>query len=157
MRILRDLEFDKVCVRSAAAMLFCAAVLIVCGAARDPGGSAGIFALAAGDIAACVVISLYECTFAYAAANAVLTNAGNVGGYAEFVKKSGRVFFVTGAVSRVVKLFFLMLPCSGGSEFVSGAVLIIDASVSWIIPMKILENRRAAFLVEEKRTSGSVC
>lgn len=151
MRILRDLEFDKVCGRSAAAMLFCAAVLIICGAVRDLGGSAGIFASAAGDIAACAVISLYECTFAYAAANAV---SKNVGGYAEFTQKSGRVFFVTGAVSRVVKLFFLMLPCSGGSEFVGGAVLIIDASVSWIIPMKILENRRAAFLIQKTKVSA---
>ncbi len=154
MRILRDMEFDKVCGRSAAAMLFCAAVLIVCGTVRDLGGSAGIFASAAGDIAACAVISLYECTFAYAAANAVSKNVGNVGGYAEFVQKSGRVFFVTGAISRVVKLFFLLLPCSGGSEFVGGAVLIIDASVSWIIPMKILENRRAAFLIQKTKVSA---
>ncbi len=154
MRILKDLEFDKVCGRTAAAMLFCAAVLIVCGTVRDMGGTAEIFASAAGDIAACAVISMYECTFAYAAANAV---SRNVGDYAEFVWKSGRVFIVSGAVSRTVKLFFLMLPCSGGSEFVGGAVLIIDASVSWIIPMKILENRRAAFLVEKAQTSGSAC
>ncbi len=154
MSILRYLEFDKVCGRTAAAMLFCVVVLIVCGAVRDLGGSAGIFAEAAGDIAACAVISLYECTFSYAAANAV---SKNVGDYAEFVRKSGRVFIVSGAVSRTVKLFFLMLPCSGGLEFVGGAVLIIDAMVSWIIPMKVLENRRAAFLFEKTQTSGSVC
>lgn len=146
MRILRDLEFDKACGRSAAAMLFCVAVLVVCGSVRDLGGSAGIFASWAGDIAACAVISLYECTFAYSAANAV---SKNVGGYAEFVQKSGRVFFVTGAVSRAVKLFFLLLPCAGGSEFVGGMVLIIDAAISWTFPMKILENRRAAFLIQK--------
>lgn len=148
MRILKDLEFDKVCGRSAAVMLFCAAVLIVCGAVRDMGGTAGIFASAAGDIAACVVISLYECTFAYAASNAA---SKNVGDYAEFVQKSGRVFFISGAVSRVVKLFFLLLPCSG---IIGGVVLIIDASVSWIIPMKILERRRAAFLVQTTKVSA---
>lgn len=147
MRILRDLEFDKACGRSAAAMLFCVAVLTVCGAVRGLGGSAAVFAAAAGDIAACAVISLYECTFAYAAANAV---SKNVGGYAEFVQKSGRVFFVTGAVSRSVKLIFLLLPCSG---IIGGAVLVVDAAFSWIIPMKILENRRAAFLVKKAKVS----
>lgn len=139
MRFLINIRFDAACKKAAAAMLVCVAVLIVCGALRyretlpQPGR---LLAAAFGDVAACAVITLYACTFAYAASNAL---SEEVGSFGEFVMRSGHIFCASGAAAQVIKLIFL-LPCSG-TELIGGAVLIADAAVSWIFLMKVFKNR----------------
>ena len=136
MNILKNLRFDRVCGRATAAMAVCVGVLLLCGAFRE-----NIALLAVGDIAACSVISLYACTFAYAACNALAEEAAS---YGEFVLRSGHIVCASCAASQAVKLFFLLLPCPG-AELVGAVVLIADAAVSWIFPMRVLKGRRAAF------------
>ena len=137
MGILKKLKFDSVCKKASAAMGVCVAALILCGLFRDSFTAAVI-----GDIAACAVISLYACTFDYAAYNALSTEAGS---YGEFVLRSGHIFCGSCAAAQAAKLFFLLLPRSG-AELVGGCVLLADAAVSWIFPMMVLKGRRAAFL-----------
>lgn len=139
MRFLINIRFDAVCKKAAAAMLVCVAVLIVCGSLRyretlpQPGR---LFAAAFGDVAACAVITLYACTFAYAASN---TLSDAVGSFGEFVMRSGHIFCASGAAAQVTKLIF-MLPCFG-TELIEGTVLIADAAVSWIFLIKVFKNR----------------
>ena len=137
MRILINIKFDAACKKAAAAMLAGAAVLIICGALRDNEDlpqMTRLLAAAIGDAAACAVITLYASTFAYAASNAL---SEEVGSFGEFVMRSGHIFCVSVAAAQVVKLIFL-LPCT---ELIGWAVLIADAAVSWIFPMKVLKNR----------------
>ena len=151
MSILKNLRFDRVCGRAAAAMGVCVGILLLCGAFRD-----SIAASVIGDIAACVIISLYACAFAYAACNALAEEAA---GYGEFVLRSGHIVCASCAAAQAVKLFFLLLPCQG-AELAGGVVLIADAAISWIFPMIVVRGRRAAFLasVTDKLgvASGSV-
>ena len=147
MSILKNLEFDLVCKKAAAGMGVCVAALILCGAFRD-----SLAALVIGDIAVCVVISLYACTFAYAACSALSKESAN---FREFVLRSGHMICAACAAAQVVKLFFLLLPPSD-AEFVGGAVLLADAAVSWILPMMVLKNRRAAFLAIHKDKTHSL-
>ncbi len=140
MRLLRNIKFDAVCKKAAAAMLAGVAVLILCGALRDNEAlpqSVRLIAAALGSIDTCAVITLYACTFAYAASNAL---SEEVDSFGEFVMRSGHIFCVSGAAAQVVKLIFL-LPWSGTTELIRWAVLIADAAVSWIFPMKVLKNR----------------
>lgn len=142
MRVLRDIRFDAVCRRAAAVMGGLLAVLILCGVLRDRGAGYVELLTAVGDTAACAVISLYAGTFAYAAVNAL---ADKVNGYREFVLISEHYFCASCVAAQVAKLIFLLLPCSG-AELVGSVVLIADAAVSWILPLKIMEERRAAFI-----------
>lgn len=137
--ILKNIEFDAACKKSAAAMLAGAAALFLCGALRDNEAlphTVRLLSAVFGCAAACVVITLYACTFAYAVSNAL---SKEVSSLREFVMRSGYVFCVSAAAAQVVKLIFL-LPCSGTAPIV-GAVLIADAAVSWIFPMKVLKKR----------------
>lgn len=139
MRILRNIKFDEACKKAAVAMLAGIALLIFCGALRDNNAlpqSARLLAAALGSADACAVITLYACTFAYAVSNAL---AEEVGSFGEFVMRSGHIFCASGAAAQVIKLIFL-LPCSG-TELIGWVVLIADAAVSWIFPMKVLKNR----------------
>ena len=145
MSILKNLRFDRVCQKAAAAMGVCVVVLLLCGAFRE-----NIAALVTGDIAACAVISLYACTFAYAACNALAEEAA---GYGEFVLRSGHIVCASCAAAQAVKLFFLLLPCRG-AELAGWVVLIADAVISWIFPMIVVKGRRAAFLANVKDKPG---
>ena len=141
MSVIKNLKFDPVCRRAAAAMAVCVAALILCGMFSD-----NVIALVIGDIAACVVISLYTCAFAYAVCSAL---SDEVGGCGEYVLRSGHVFCVSCAAAQAVKLFFLLTQQSGAG-LVGCVILIADAAVSWILPMMTLKNCRAAFLASFK-------
>lgn len=145
MSILKNLKFDRVCGKAAAAMAVCVGVLLLCGAFRE-----NIAVLAVGDIAACSVISLYACTFAYAACNAL---AEETASYGEFVLRSGHIVCASCAAAQAVKLFFLLLPCPG-AELVGGMVILADAAVSWFFPMRVLKRQRAAFSERFKDKPG---
>lgn len=145
MRVLRDIRFDAACRRAAAAIGVCLAALLLCGVLRDRGDlprGAEILTAAVGDVLACTVITLYASTFAYAASNAISEKACS---FREFVLISENYFCASCVAAEIAKLIFLLLPCSG-AELVGGVVLIADAAVSWIVPLKVMENRRAAFL-----------
>ena len=141
MSVLKNLEFDRVCKKSFFAMLVCVVTLFVCGAFRE-----NLAVLVIGDITACVVISLYACTFAYAVCGALLKEAKS---YGEFVLRSGHIFCGSCAIAQAVKLFFLLMPCPE-AELAGVMVVIADTSVSWVFPMMVLKNRRAAFLASNK-------
>lgn len=141
MNILKHLEVDSVCKKAFAAMGVCVIVLILCGALRD-----SLAAIVIGDIAACVVISLYACTVAYMLCNALAEEAGS---YGEFVLRSGHILCAACAAAQVVKLFFLLTP-RPGAELVGGCVLLADAAVSWIPPMMMLKGQNAIFSEHSK-------
>lgn len=140
MDILKKLEIDGVCRKYAAAITLCAALLGMCGAARD----AALFGVPAevfGDIAACAALTLYASMLVCAFGKALLETAES---YSELIRLGGRISAAVCVTAQAVKLFFLLLPSPEGAA-IPHTVLIADTLTWWILPMKHLEESRAAW------------
>lgn len=113
MRILQNLEIDKICKRLTVWIGVCAITLIICGLS---GGFAGEIL---GNAAACVIISLYADMLTYA-----LCKAG---------ANPQLITPIITAVSTATKVL-LLLPNAGTLAI---TVLGTESSISWIIPTKL--------------------
>ncbi len=113
MRILQNLEIDKVCKHLIVWIGICAITLIICGLSE--GVAAEIF----GNAAACVIISLYA---------DMLTHALHQAG-----ANPRLITPIITAISTAAKVL-LLLP---NAEALAITILAVESSISWIIPTKL--------------------
>ncbi len=132
MDVIKRLEFDGYCKKSAAMIGVFAAVLIF--TSLDGDGlpfAARCFGALLGELSACAMLTLYFDTLAHALSAAVPD------------QNPSRLYALTGALSAAMKLYFVLDPlslCNENALFVKFAALTLDAFLQRLYAEKLSEK-----------------
>jgi len=132
MDVIKRLEFDGYCKKSAAMIGVFAAVLIFTSIGGDGlPFAARCFGALAGELSVCAMLTLYFDMLSHAL-SAVMPD-----------KSTSRTYALTGALSTAMKLYFVLdplSPCSENALFVKFAALTLDAFLQRLYAAKLSET-----------------